>query len=129
MTTYRVTAPVVGYSGEVGSISFAKGVAFVSDVDNDAALIYFRAQGYLVEDVADLPAAESGGAGDAARVAELEVRVAELEAQLAATPPAENATDTPAAPPEPDPIPEQPAKPAAPAKTSSGTAAKGAQAK
>lgn len=109
MTTFRVTAPVAGYTGDVGTITFAKGRAFVTDDDNAGALTYFRNQGYLVEDVADLPAAESGGAADAARVAELEARVADLEAQLAATTP---------------PTPEVPA-PATPAKPS-GTAAKGA---
>jgi hypothetical protein len=101
MTTFRVTAPVPGYTGDVGAISFVKGRAFVSDEDNGAALLYFRSQGYLVEDVADLPAAETAGLGDGARVAELEAENAELKAQLTA------------------------ATPSAPAKTS-GTAAKGA---
>jgi hypothetical protein len=119
MTTYRVTAPVPGYTGDVGAISFAKGAAFVSDADNGPALQYFRAQGYMVEDVADLPAAESGGAADAARVVELEARVAELEAQIAAAAPADSAA-TPVTDPEPTPE----AAPVA-AKTS-GTAAKGA---
>lgn len=121
MTTYRVTAPVPGYTGDVGTISFAKGRAFVSDVDNAGALVYFRGQGYLVEDVADLPAAESGGAADAARVVELEARVAELEEQLAAAAPdgpVVQATDT---------TTEEAAKPAAP--KTSGTAAKGGASK
>ena len=97
MTTYRVTAPVASYTGDVGSISFAKGRALVNDTDNAGALEYFRAQGYLVEDVADLPAEESAD-GSAARIAELEAENADLREQLAA----------------------------APAKTTSGPAAKGA---
>ncbi|MEY9837439.1 hypothetical protein [Streptacidiphilus sp. EB103A] len=91
MTTFRVTTPVPGFTGDVGAISFVKGHAFVSDDDNDAALIYFRGQGYLVEDIADLPAEETVGAGDAARVTELEAENADLKAQLAAATPSDPA--------------------------------------
>lgn len=96
MTTFRVTAPVSGYTGDVGTIGFAKGVAYVSDVTNSGALEYFRGQGYAVEDVDGLEEGEAGSTGDAAqvddlktRIAELEARVAELEAELVAatTPP------------------------------------------
>jgi hypothetical protein len=101
MTTYRITAPVAGYTGAVGAIDFAKGVAYVSDTTNSGALEYFRGQGYAVEDVDGLEEGEAGSAGGAAQVDDLKARIVELEAELEAA--------------------------KAPAKTTGSTAGKGAQ--
>jgi hypothetical protein len=49
---YRVTTPVAGYAGTVGSVTFADGAAEV-DESAEAELGYFRARGYGVEEVVD----------------------------------------------------------------------------
>lgn len=95
MKTYRITTPVPGWTGIVGAIHFANGVAFCNEAE-DAALYYFRTQGYLVEDVEDLSADDTAGAGDATQVDALKQRIAELEAQLAA-PPETNKAEAPKA--------------------------------
>lgn len=85
MTTYRITTPVPGYTGNVGAIAFANGTAYIND-EQAAALAYFRDQGYLVEDTSAL-AADQGDPAAAFANADLDAanaRIAELEAQLAA---------------------------------------------
>lgn len=45
---YRVTTPVAGYSGSVGSVQFVNGTANVDDATHAAELAYCRARGYDV---------------------------------------------------------------------------------
>lgn len=49
MATFKVSTPVEGFTGEVGGVHFAAGHAEVDDEQNAAALSYFRAAGYHVE--------------------------------------------------------------------------------
>lgn len=49
MTTYRVSAPVAAFTGEVGKCHFVKGV-YEGEVE-DGPLAYFRQAGYTVEDL------------------------------------------------------------------------------
>jgi hypothetical protein len=50
---YLVTTPVPGFTGDVGSVHFADGVALVDGDADAAALAYCRAAGYTVEDSTD----------------------------------------------------------------------------
>lgn len=54
MGAYRIGTPVPEFTGEVGGLAFAKGV-YEGDVP-DGILIYFKSQGYSVE--------EAGAAAD-----------------------------------------------------------------
>lgn len=54
-TKYRISTPVPDHTGEIGGCVFVRG-AYEGDVA-DGPLMYFRAQGYTVEDLADLEAA------------------------------------------------------------------------
>lgn len=53
MAQYLVTTPVPGFTGDVGSVHFADGVALIDDETDAAALAYCRAAGYTVEAPAD----------------------------------------------------------------------------
>jgi hypothetical protein len=49
MATYKVTTPVGGWSGDVGGVHFADGVALIDDETGAPALAYCRSAGYVVE--------------------------------------------------------------------------------
>lgn len=49
MGAYRIGTPVPEFTGEVGGLAFAKGV-YEGEVP-DGPLMYFRAQGYSVEEL------------------------------------------------------------------------------
>lgn len=51
----KITAPVPGFSGEIGGVRFAGGSA---ETENVAVLAYCRLAGYDVEAPAEDPAAE-----------------------------------------------------------------------
>lgn len=53
MAQYLVTTPVPGFTGDVGAVHFADGVALIDDETDAAALAYCRAAGYTVEAPAD----------------------------------------------------------------------------
>jgi hypothetical protein len=46
---FLVTTPIAGYTGEVGKVHFADGVALIDDETDAATLAYCRAAGYTVE--------------------------------------------------------------------------------
>ncbi|MBG0828549.1 hypothetical protein HS041_12295 [Planomonospora sp. ID67723] len=48
---YQVTAPEEGFSGEIGGVTFAKGVATADSTAHRAALAYFRRRGFPVTPV------------------------------------------------------------------------------
>lgn len=59
MTDYKVKTPVPDHTGQVGNVNFVKGEATVDGDKFGAEVAYFRAQGYVVEDLttpADAPA-------------------------------------------------------------------------
>lgn len=55
MATVKVSTPVPGYSGSVGGVAFAGGVAVVDEDAFAAEVGYFRRTGYTVEDVVASP--------------------------------------------------------------------------
>jgi len=54
VTKYRISTPVLDFTGEVGGCHFAKGV-YKGPV-GDGPLAYFRSQGYIVEELDETPA-------------------------------------------------------------------------
>ncbi len=90
MGSYRVTTPVVGFSGQVGNVHFAEGAATVDDETHGAELSYFRAQGYGVEE-AEESAAKPAPVKKAAKPA---VKAAVKKATAAATSEAADAAAT-----------------------------------
>jgi hypothetical protein len=46
---FLVTTPIAGYTGEVGKVHFADGVALIDDETDAATLAYCRGAGYTVE--------------------------------------------------------------------------------
>lgn len=48
---YKVTTPVPGWTGQVGMVAFAHGVAVVEADYDAAAMAYFHAQGYGIEEL------------------------------------------------------------------------------
>lgn len=56
MTQFKVTTIVPGFTGDVGTVHFADGVALVDDEKDAATLAYCRGAGYAVEAAADEPA-------------------------------------------------------------------------
>ncbi len=80
MQRYRITHPQPGWTGQIGVVAFAGGTAEVAAEDDDVApLQYFRANGYLIE---DLGPADVAGRDVAGRIAELEAERTALRAQL-----------------------------------------------
>jgi hypothetical protein len=71
---HTITTPVAGFTGISAGVNFTNGQAVVDDQEHEAALRYFRAQGYSV--------VEGAPEGSPDQVAELQARVAELEAEL-----------------------------------------------
>jgi len=59
--SYRITAPVAGFTGAVAGMDFARGVA--EGDPSPGALAYFRRHGYSVEEIAAGPAVEEDPAG------------------------------------------------------------------
>jgi hypothetical protein len=51
MAAVTVTTPEPGYTGQVGNVVFADGVATVDEDTHAAELAYFRGRGYGVEPV------------------------------------------------------------------------------
>lgn len=49
MAQFLVTTPVAGWSGDVGGVHFADGVALIDDETDAPALAYCRSAGYVVE--------------------------------------------------------------------------------
>jgi len=92
MKRYRIHTPVPGHTEVIGTVAFAQGVAEVEAEQLAAPLMYFRAQGYTIEELdedgrwvpeAPLPPRRKGI--DAAILVQqeneaLRARVAELEA-------------------------------------------------
>lgn len=58
--TYRITAPVAGYTGTVAGVTLANGTG---ETNNESAVSYFRRHGYTVEEVAQEAPAETHDAG------------------------------------------------------------------
>lgn len=54
MTQYLVTTVVPGFTGDVGTVHFADGVALVDDEKDAATLAYCRSAGYTVEEPASV---------------------------------------------------------------------------
>lgn len=50
---YDVTAPVKGYNGVVGGVTFYRGRGHVDEAENPAAVAYFRRRGYTLAEVHD----------------------------------------------------------------------------
>lgn len=50
---YDVTAPVKGYNGTVGGVTFYRGRGHVDEAENPAAVAYFRRRGYTLAEVHD----------------------------------------------------------------------------
>lgn len=48
---YDVTAPVAGYNGVVGGVTFYRGRGHVDEAENPAAVAYFRRRGYTLTPV------------------------------------------------------------------------------
>jgi hypothetical protein len=48
---YDVTAPVKGYNGVVGGVTFYRGHGHVDGSENPAAVAYFRRRGYTLTEV------------------------------------------------------------------------------
>lgn len=64
MSRYRITTPEPGWTGQIGTVFFAGGVAEAEADADSAALSYFRNAGYGVEDL-DGPADEQDAAESA----------------------------------------------------------------
>ncbi|MFE6225479.1 hypothetical protein [Streptomyces sp. NPDC057854] len=68
MTTYHVTSPDPGFSGESCGVLFDEGAAVVSDEDKAGrqAIEYFRRRGYGLTPAADAtePGPQDGGLGE-----------------------------------------------------------------
>ena len=104
MKRYRIHTPVPGHTEVIGTVAFAKGVAEVEAEQTAAPLMYFRAQGYTIEELdedgewvpeAPLPPRKKGLDPVAVLQAEndaLRARLEELDA-----PPADRVERAPAA--------------------------------
>lgn len=79
MSQYRITTPVTGYVGKVGEYAFADG-RYDGEV-SDAALAYFRQQGYGVQDLADAKKADAAEAKKAAAAAAKAAKEAAADSQ------------------------------------------------
>lgn len=89
MKRYRIHTPVPGHTEVIGTVAFAQGVAEVEAEQLAAPLVYFRAQGYTIEELdedgewvpeAPLPPRKKG----VERAAELEAENEALRAELEA---------------------------------------------
>lgn len=82
MRRYRITTPEPGWTGTVGAVAFANGVADCEADSDAAALAYFHAQGYGVEPLDGGEAYRPPGARTVHDdIADLEAKLAELRAQ------------------------------------------------
>lgn len=92
MKRYRIHTPVAGHTEVIGTVAFAQGVAEVEAEQLAPPMVYFRAQGYTIEErneagewvpEAPLPPRRKGPDAAAVLQAEndaLKARLAELEA-------------------------------------------------
>lgn len=91
MKRYRIHTPVPGHTEVIGTVAFANGVAECEAEPTAAPLMYFRAQGYAIEEldedgewVPENPPVRKRQA-PADRMAELEAENAALRAELEAS--------------------------------------------
>lgn len=92
MKRYRIHTPVPGHTEVIGTVAFAQGVAEVEAEQLAAPLVYFRAQGYTIEELdedgewvpeAPLPPRKRGGVDLAAENEALRAELEELKAAAA----------------------------------------------